>query len=319
MNRSIAKLYIISIILVLGACDMSEKINIFTGSTMGTTYTVKTIGGDNVSQQKIDNRLKQINQIFSTWDVKSELSMFNQQSANEWVKVSDELFYVLKTAKEIYRQTDGYFDPGIGRLVDVWGFGANKRMQKPGLVEIRRAFRNSSINYLIFKDENSKAIKKTKDIRIDLSAIVKGYGVDDVAKLLNTQNYLVEIGGEVRSSGSNNGRQWMLGVEHPNKAAPIAITLNNQAIATSGDYRHYYIWQGKRYMHIIDPHTGLPANSNLASASVIHPQTMIADAYATAMVAMGSKKATALAKRLELPTILILNHQAHFKVIKINL
>ncbi|VVM27900.1 hypothetical protein BSPWISOXPB_2146 [uncultured Gammaproteobacteria bacterium] len=107
---------------MLSACGASEKINTFTGSTMGTTYTVKTIGDDAASQQKIDDRLIQINQIFSTWDTQSELSVVNQQPVNEWIKVSNELFYVLKTAKEIYQQTQGYFDPGIGHLVDAWGF-----------------------------------------------------------------------------------------------------------------------------------------------------------------------------------------------------
>ncbi|CAC9509847.1 FAD:protein FMN transferase (EC 2.7.1.180) [uncultured Gammaproteobacteria bacterium] len=304
---------------MFSACGVSEKINTFSGSTMGTTYTVKTIGDNGISQQKIDDRLTQINQIFSTWDAKSELSAVNQQSVNEWIKVSDELFYVLKTAKEIHQQTEGYFDPGIGNLVDVWGFGANKQIQKPSQIEVYKAFINSSIRYLTLKDGVNKAVKKTRDIYIDLSAIAKGYGVDAIVKLLNTQNYLVEIGGEVRSGGSNNGKPWMVGVEHPSKATPIAITLNNQAIATSGNYRHYFIWQGKRYMHILNPHTGLPANSDLASVSIIHPQTMVADAYATAMMAMGSQRATALAKQLGLPVILILNQQAHFKVTKINL
>ena len=286
---------------------------------MGTTYTVKTIGDNSTSQQKIDDRLIQINQIFSTWDAKSELSVVNQQPVNEWIKVSDELFYVLRTAKEIYRQTDGYFDPGIGRLVDAWGFGTNKQTQKPSQIKVYRAFINSSIRYLILKDGPNKAVKKIRNIRIDLSAIAKGYGVDAIVKLLNTQNYLVEIGGEVRNGGSNNGKPWTLGVEQPNKAAPIAITLNNQAIATSGNYRNYFIWQGKRYMHILNPHTGLPANSDLASVSIIHPQTMVADAYATAMMVMGSQRATALAKQLGLSVVLILNQQAHFKVVKINL
>ncbi|SSC07981.1 Thiamin biosynthesis lipoprotein ApbE [bacterium endosymbiont of Bathymodiolus sp. 5 South] len=304
---------------MLSACGASEKINTFTGSTMGTTYTVKTIGDDAASQQKIDDRLIQINQIFSTWDTQSELSVVNQQPVNEWIKVSNELFYVLKTAKEIYQQTQGYFDPGIGHLVDAWGFGANKTTQRPTQLQVQQALANSSMAYLTLRDGANKRVKKTRDIYIDLSAIAKGYGVDEIAKLFNTTNYLVEIGGEVRSGGSNKGKAWTVGVEHPHKATPIAITLKNQAIATSGNYRHYFIWQGKRYMHILNPHTGLPANSDLASVSVIHPQTMVADAYATAMMAMGSQRATVLAKQRGLSVILILNQQAHFKVIKINL
>ncbi|CAC9526876.1 FAD:protein FMN transferase (EC 2.7.1.180) [uncultured Gammaproteobacteria bacterium] len=305
--------------MLLGGCEKSEKINAITGSTMGTTWTVKTIGSHIISQQVVDARLVTINQIFSTWNAKSELSLFNKKPIQQWIPVSDELFYVLKKSKEIYQQTHGYFDPGIGRLIDIWGFGVNKIEQKPNRHQVQKSLYNSSIRYLMLKGGVNKAIKKTRDIHIDLSAIAKGYAVDEIAKLLNSKNYLVEIGGEVRSRGKHNGKLWMLGIEQPNNPIPIPIKSNNQSIATSGNYRNYFIWEGQRYMHILNPNTGLPANSDLASVSVLHPQTMIADAYATAMMAMGSKKATALAKRLNLSVVLILNQRANFDISKINL
>lgn len=285
---------------------------------MGTTYTIQTSKKISIDQKIVDDRLLQINQIFSTWDKNSELYLLNKKPVQQWIAVSDELFYVLKTAQQIYRQTDGYFDPGIGHLIDLWGFGIQSVAQIPANLEVQNAFNNSSIQYLQFKDSPIKAVKKIKDIYIDLSAIAKGYAVDEIAKLLNIENYLIEIGGEVRVRGRNNNQAWMLGVEHPDKDTPISIQLNNQAIATSGDYRNYVVWKGKRYMHIIDPNTGFPADSDLASVSVIHSQTMKADAYATAMMAMGKKKANILAKRLKLPTILILNQVNNYKIIKIN-
>lgn len=286
---------------------------------MGTTYTVTTIGDSAISQRDIDNRLEKIEQIFSTWNEKSELSLLNKSPAEQWINVSDELFYVLKSAKKIHQQTKGYFDPGIGRLIDVWGFGINKVTQKPSRVQIQKARQNSSIQYLMLREGEYKAVKKIKNIQIDLSAIAKGYGVDEIAKLLNTQNYLVEIGGEVRTHGTNNGKNWTIGVEQPNNTAPIMIKLRNQAIATSGDYRHYFIWEGKRYMHILNPNTGLPVSSKLASVSILHPQTMIADAYATAMMAMGDEQAFAFIKQMNLPALLILRQKGDFKIIKINL
>lgn len=304
---------------MLGACGMEDETKSFSGSTMGTTYTIKVADNTKISQQKIDNKFKQINQIFSTWDANSELSLLNQQPINQWISVSDELFYVLKKSKEIHQQTNGYFDPGIGRLIDLWGFGAKKITQKPNKGAVLNALMNSSIRYLTLKDGQNKAIRKTRDIHINLSAIAKGYGVDLIVKLLNTQNYLVEIGGEVRSRGSNDGRQWTVGVEQPNNTKPIAIILNNQAIATSGNYRNYFIWEGRRYMHILNPNSGPLGKSDLSSVSVLHSQTIMADAYATAMMAMGSRKAITLAKRLKLPVILILNQQQNFKVVKINL
>lgn len=303
---------------MLGACGASNKVNTYTGATMGTTYAVKVVGDSDISQQKIEDRLKQINQIFSNWDTHSELFSLNQQPIGQWITVSDELFYVLKKSKEIYRQTNGYFDPGIGNLLDIWGFSANKQTQKPNQIEVRNALKNSSIRYLMLKDGHQKAVRKIRNIRLDLSAIAKGYGVDEVAKLLNSKNYLVEIGGEVRSAGNNNGKVWTVGIEQPNNATPISTPLNNQAIATSGNYRNYFIWQGKRYMHILNPRNGLPTDSDLASVSVIHPSAMMADAYATAMMAMGNKNATVLAKQFNLSAILILSQQGEVKVRRIN-
>ncbi|SMM97765.1 Thiamin biosynthesis lipoprotein ApbE [uncultured Candidatus Thioglobus sp.] len=320
MNLNITKLYLIAFaFLLLNACGTADKTQTFHGSTMGTTYTVTIIGDSAVSQRDIDNRLMKIEQIFSTWDKKSELSLLNKSPTEQWINVSDELFYVLKVAHKVHQQTAGYFDPGIGRLIDIWGFGINKVTQKPNRAQIQKARQNSSIQYLMLREGKNKAVKKIKNIQIDLSAIAKGYGVDEIGKLLNTPNYLVEIGGEVKVSGNNHGKDWTIGIEQPNNTAPIMIKLRNQSIATSGDYRHYFIWEGKRYMHILNPNTGLPVNSKLASISILHPQTMIADAYATAMMAMGDKQAIALIKQLNLSALLILRQKDDFKIIKMNL
>ena len=312
-----SKLLICTFFLFLSACGGNQPTQVITGSTMGTTYTVKTIGSS-VSKLQIEQVLEQVNKTFSTWDKNSELSLLNQKPVNQWIEISSELFFVLDQSQKIHQQTQGYFDPGMGRLIDVWGFGAVKVDRKPDRTQVRTALEQSSIQYVELKD--SKA-KKTKDIHINLSAIAKGFGVDQVAHLLKkhqVKDFLVEIGGEVIASGKQDDRDWMLGIEQPNGAEPIAIALKDQAIATSGNYRNYFVWEGVRYMHILNPKSGLPAKSDLASVSILHTQTMVADAYATAMMAMGSKKAIALARRLGLSAILILNQQADFKVVKIN-
>ncbi|WXU00516.1 MAG: FAD:protein FMN transferase [Catillopecten margaritatus gill symbiont] len=301
---------------MLGGCGESDEVQTFSGTTMGTTYTVQIAEETLVTQQKINDRLKEINKIFSTWDTESELSLLNKHPINRWIPVSDELFYVLKKSEEIYQQTHGYFDPAIGRLIDIWGFGVKKVIQKPSKSMIHEAFKNSSMRHLIFRGGQNKAIIKTRHIQINLSAIAKGYAVDEIAKLLNSQNYLVEIGGEVRTHGTNYSKPWTVGIEQPNNK-PITLTLTNQSIATSGNYRNFFIWNGARYMHILNPTTGLPANTDLSSVSVLHPQTTLSDAYATAMMAMGSRNATALAKQLNLSVILILNQQNQFKVINL--
>ena len=133
------------------------------------------------------------------------------------------------------------------------------------------------------------------------------------------KNFLVEIGGEVVASGSNRGDDWVVGVERPDNKAPIPIVLKDASIATSGNYRNYFVWEGKKYMHIFNPSTGLPANNDLSSATVIHPQSAMSDAYATAMMAMGSMKAIELANKLKLTVLLITIKEDNNQIIKINL
>jgi thiamine biosynthesis lipoprotein len=288
---------------------------------MGTTYSVKVVSGSElrVTKEEIDERLKEINKVFSNWDPYSELSLLDSEPVNEWVQASDELIFVLNESKKIMHKTAGAFDPGIGRVIDVWGFGPRRVDVMPDRNEIEDAVRLSSLTNLVIG--NTK-IKKTVDIHINLSAIAKGYAVDEIAELLKRKgitDFLVEIGGEVVALGKNIEQQWTVGIEMPNSESAIPITLNNKAIATSGNYRNFFIWEGEKYNHIIEPGTGLPVRSDLASVSVIHPQTMIADAYATAMMVMGSERSIVLAKQLDLSIILILNGDQGYKQIKINL
>ncbi|TEU22490.1 MAG: FAD:protein FMN transferase [Gammaproteobacteria bacterium] len=311
------KVLLISIFLGLSSCGDNQPIQTITGSTMGTSYTVKTIGLG-VSKSQVEQVLDQVNKTFSTWDKNSELSLLNQKPTHQWIEVSSELFFVLDQSQKIHQQAQGYFDPGMGRLIDAWGFGAVKVEQKPSRAQVSELLPLSSIQYLQLNDGR---VKKTRDIHINLSAIAKGFGVDQVASLLKkhqVESFLVEIGGEVIASGKQKDRNWTLGIEQPNGTKPIAIVLSNQAIATSGNYRNYFMWEDVRYMHILTPSNGLPADTDLASVSVLNEQTMVADAYATAMMAMGSKKAAVLAEDLNLSVVLILNQQHDFKVVKIN-
>ncbi|MBE8190303.1 MAG: FAD:protein FMN transferase [Candidatus Thioglobus sp.] len=322
MKRNIAKLYLIAAaILLLSAC-VGEPENRVSGESMGTTYQVRQIDEKPVLAAKIEARLKQINKVFSTWDANSELSLLNKKPINKWLNITNELFFVLLEAKKIHLQTDGYFDPGIGNLIDLWGFGAVKNLQnlqKPSMEKVAKVLKNSSIRHLQFRPG---MVKKTKNIRLNLSAIAKGYAVDEIAKLLlenGAENFLVELGGEVLVRGKNGKKAWVIGVERPNNSTPIAVKLTNQAIASSGDYRNFFVWQGQKYSHILQPKTGLPAKTNLAAVSVFHNQTMLADAYATAMMAMGSELAIKLAKRLNLSAIMVLNEANKFKILRINL
>jgi thiamine biosynthesis lipoprotein len=294
--------------------DYSEKSYYIKGKTMGTNYSIQTI---DIKLEKLDieNRLLKINSIFSNWDKNSEISKLNNAPINEWIDISDDMFFVLHNSKQIYKQTKGFFDPGIGRLIDIWGFGSNKVNDKPNKNQIINSLELSSIKNLELAD---KKVRKLKDIHINLSAIAKGYAVDEIVKFLlkkGVNKFIVEIGGEVAAYG----KDWKIGVEFLNFGNPININLKNKTIATSGDYRNYFIWDGKKYAHILNPNNGLPAKTDLSSVSVIHNSNMLADAYATAILAMGYQKAAILAKRLNLSVLFILDEKNHFKVLKINL
>jgi len=289
---------LILILFLLSGCFENESVEQIKGESMGTSYSINVLSDERIEQDIIDRRLVEINDTFSTWQDDSELSQLNRAPVGEWIDVSSELYLMLKQSLEIYHQTDGYFDPGIGRLIDLWGFGATGgRTEVPKREEIEQAFENSSIRYLLMEDGR---VKKTRNIHINLSAIAKGYAVDEIARLIKMsgiKNFLVEIGGEVIASGNNRGDDWTVGVERPDNTAPIPIVLKDASIATSGNYSNYYNWEAKKYMHIFNPSTGLPANNDLSSVSVIHPQSAMSDAYATAMMAMGSTKAIELANK----------------------
>jgi len=311
---------LILILFLLSGCFEKESVELIKGESMGTSYSINVLGDERIEQDRIDRRLVEINDTFSTRQDDSELSQLNRAPVDERFDVSSELYLMLEQSLEIYQLTDGYFDPGIGRLIDLWGFGASGgRTEAPKMEEIEKAFENSSIRYLLMEDGR---VKKTRNIHINLSAIAKGYAVDEIARLIKMsgiKNFLVEIGGEVIASGNNRGDDWTVGVERPDNKAPIPIVLKDASIATSGNYRNYFIWEGKKYMHIFNPSTGLPANNDLSSVSVVHPQSAMSDAYATAMMAMGSMKAIELANKLKLTALLITIKDDNNQIIKINL
>jgi thiamine biosynthesis lipoprotein len=306
------KLLIIFLFLSLSSCSQKPTFEQITGKTMGTSFTIKS--SQQINQIQIEQRLEQINQIFSNWNANSELSKVNKQPVNKAILLSDELSQVLAKSINIHKQTNGFFDTGLGKLIDVWGFGVAKVDKKPSRNIIAKALKNSSISQAVL---NNQQFIKHADIQLNLSAIAKGYAVDEIAKLLSNQGverFMVEIGGEIKVKGS-----WIIGIETPTNQLPIKIELTDKSIATSGNYRNYFIWEGRRYAHILNPKTGLPINSDLFSVSVIHQSNLSADAYATAMMAMGSEKAQQFAKRLGLKVVLILNNTDTQNIIKLGL
>ena len=302
----------IFLVMFLGACTL-PKINLITGNTMGTTYSVKVVDKVDVEVLKklIDQKLIDVNQLMSTYIPDSELSRFNQAPINQFFPLSKENIDIMRIAEQIYNVSGGQFDITIGPLVNLWGFGSDVTQQVlPSQGEIDLAKSRVSMDLLNISNEG--AIKKA-NIYIDLSAIAKGYGVDQIALLLEARginNYLVEIGGELRAKGVNEkGYNWRIGIEKPDasqRTAFKAIELRDQAMATSGDYRNYFEVAGQRYSHTISPLTGRPITHNVASVTVVAKTTAMADGYATAINVMGAEQGLEMAERQSLAVLVIL-------------
>lgn len=312
--------FIILCIVLLGGCDQTQQADIV-GNTMGTTYSIKIISTDidqaNLTAE-VETRLRDINGLMSTYMPDSELSRFNQSPANEWFNVSPEIIEVLAMAADIYRLSEGSFDVTVGPLVNLWGFGPNPGPdQVPAAKQINEILETIGFEHLQVRAD---ALRKNVDLYVDLSAIAKGYAVDQLASLLDNhgiQRYLVEIGGELRGKGVNAQDQpWRVAVELPesNQRIPYRIIeLVDMGMATSGDYRNYFEQGGVRYSHTIDPATGYPIRHNLASVTVLAPSTAMADGLATAIDVMGADRGLALAEAQGLAVFVILKRGDGFE------
>ncbi|CCK78835.1 ApbE: thiamin biosynthesis lipoprotein [Desulfobacula toluolica Tol2] len=293
-----------------GFAFKSGKQHVISGNTMGTFYTIKFISRNKESlslwKNKVDTRLKEVNKKLSMYDPKSEISLFNSHEINKPVNISLDFFSILLTAKEIYHLTGGSWDGTVKPLVDLWGFGTKKRTGNvPGADTIRQVLSETGFNHISLKKPHT--IVKQKSVTLDLGSIAKGYGVDAIAKLFTSSgihDVLVEIGGELYASGKNlNGQSWSVGISRPDKnyahqGLYKIIRLNNQAIATSGNYRNFFEADGKTFSHIIDPKTGYPATSQIVSASVISKDCTFADGLATALMIMDIQEGLKLVNRL---------------------
>ena len=211
----------------------------------------------------------------------------------------------------ISKLSEGAFDITVGEAVRLWGFGADARInRKPTAEKLLKL--KESCSYTQLQLEGNRLVKRHPDTVIDLSAIAKGFAIDQIARMLSAQginNYLIEIGGELRASGRNRENHlWRVAVEKPEMLGGIqqVIGLDNIAIATSGDYRNFVTIHGKHYSHTIDPRTLAPAQNRLASVSVLSVNTSTADALATAMMAMGEEKAYVFAVENDLAVFFIL-------------
>lgn len=268
---------------------------------MGTTYhiTVCSPAAEQVDtgqlKQDIDQLLVEINQEMSTYIKDSELSLFNQAEPNQWLPVAPAVVKVVSAGLKLSEDSDGAFDMTVGPLVNLWHFGPDPGKKTLPADEKIEAARKKVGYHHIQVQESPAALKKLiPDVYVDLSAIAKGYGVDAVAELIESrgiENYLVEIGGEMRARGVNQrGEAWKVGIEKPVSETRVVqkiVPLSNLSMATSGNYRNYFEVDGVSYSHTIDPRTGRPATHGLASVTVVGETCMNCDAIATCLMVLG--------------------------------
>ena len=319
MSRRFAVLLPVLAAVLLGllsGCEPRSRTEQLTlaGRTMGTTWSVVVAAPDPALdaaslETALAERLVEINALMSTYDPDSELSRFNAAPAGEWFEVHPELLEVLEIARELAALTDGALDVTIGPLVNLWGFGAAPGKRRvPDDAAIADALASSGFDRLALRSA-PPALRKAGALYVDLSAIAKGYAVDELAELLDeagVERYLVEIGGEIRVRGRNaRGVPWQVGIERPDASrravARTAIGLETGAVATSGDYRNFFSVDGVRYSHTIDPSTGRPVSHDVASVTVIHPSAAWADGWATALNVLGAERGLAVAQARGLP------------------
>ncbi len=298
--------------LSLIACDggAGRRLTLITGTTMGTSYSVKiphlpTQVDRHALEADIARILETVNAQMSTYRPDSELSRFNAGSAASWTEVSSETLRVVEAALGTSRLVEGAFDPTIGPLVELWGFGPGGRAPNvPTEDRIQDLLRNINYGHLRTKAVPAALGKAREGLRVDLSGIAKGFAVDKLAEQLERigiEYYLVEIGGELRGRGySPRGDIWRVGIERPSPASGTVqrvVRLGGQALATSGDYRIFFERDGARYSHILDPRNGRPVDHGLASVTVVAPSTLEADALSTALMVLGPEVGFELARR----------------------
>lgn len=292
--------------------DVAAGIATLGGETMGTRWSVRLVAARNADLHAlhagIEGQLALVVQQMSTWESGSAISLFNRAEAGSRHALPDAFRHVLQCALDIAAASEGAFDPTIGPLVGLWGFGAHARSGAPAAAELQHE--RTRVGWQrIYIDPDTGSLLQPGDVQLDLSAIAKGFAVDLVAAHLRDRGVnaaLVEVGGELYGYGSKpDGTPWRVLVEagpeeDDHSLEPRVLELDGLAVASSGDRWHHYARDGQRYTHTIDPRTGAPRRHAAAGVTVLAEDTMHADGWATALTVLGSDDGHALAQRLGL-------------------
>lgn len=309
--------------LAIASREPNAPVESLGGYTMGTSWSARFVLPPALGlslpaiEAAIQQRLGDVIAQMSHWEETPLLCRYNNGAPGSWHELPAPFRTVLKCARDIARQTGGAFDPTIGAVVDLWGFGpAPARTEPPAQVEINAALALGGWQKLEL-DIAGRSLLQPGGLRLDFSGIAKGFAVDHVAEglqQLGLRHFLVEIGGELRGEGVKpDASPWWISIERPAdfpRLFPAAfpetrVALHGLSIATSGDYRRWFESDGRHYSHTIDPRTGWPIDNGVISATVLHPSCMLADAWATALTVLGAETAPALAAEHTIAAYLI--------------
>jgi len=322
------RLFLLLPALVLGACGEDRSQLELTGQAMGTTFNVilveppESLVTDTLESELIAE-LQTVDLLASTWRDDSELTAFNLDLSIDWIPVSKDFCALLESALEVSEATGGAFDLTIGPLTNLWGFGPDGQVvEPPSTVDIATAQHRVGFD-LLEADCTERLVRKdVADLYVDLSGWAKGYAVDQLAELLDArgiENYLVEIGGELRVKGQNrDGKKWAIGIEAPSTSARVpqaVLHVTDTSVATSGDYRNYFEHEGQRFSHTIDARTGHPVSHDLAAVTVVNASTAYADAMATALLVLGPDDGPDLARELDIAGYFLVRNQTGIREI----
>jgi thiamine biosynthesis lipoprotein len=298
MIRRLFPVWLILILLLASCNERKSELASFNGFTQGTTYSIVYENNKGIDAPDLKEKVEKILHDFDmSLSVYKDSSIISRINRNEDVAVDTFFTGVFDESAEISAMTNGAFDITVGPLVDAWGFGPDGQ----------RTFKASDLDSLMQLIGMSKVAlvndhikKKDPRITLDVNAIAQGYSVDVVCRYfdhLGFKNYLVEIGGEVRGKGTKDGAFWKIGIDRPidNNMFPggdlqAVIKISDKALATSGNYRKFYIENGVKYSHEIDPITGYPAKNTLLSATILAGKCGMADGIATACMVMGTER-----------------------------
>jgi thiamine biosynthesis lipoprotein len=301
-----------------------------TGNTMGGTWSLKLpqLPPGHTPEQlqtSCQTILDHLEAEMSTYRADSDVSRFNRYDGADWFAVSPDLVEIVLKAREVSEQTAGAFDITIAPCVDLWGFGPPTTGLRAGKIPpddaIDRARAHVGYQRLHARANPPALRKEDTAIRIDLSAIAKGFAAKRLAQTLDAlgvADYLIAVGGELHAKGvSPAGHPWRVGIEVPTpdtRRILRQIELRDAGVSTSGDYRNFFDIAGQRFSHEIDPHTGRPITSALASVSVVHPGSAYADAMATALMVLGPKEGYQRAAAMHLPALFVTRGDRAFDI-----